>query len=75
MDISSIALTGLQSAQDRFDLTAARVTGASIQQPEDTVDLSQPAVDLLAAKNQFAAMVKVVHVADDMQKSSLNLLA
>jgi hypothetical protein len=75
VDISSIALTGLQSAQDRFDLAAARVTGASIQQPDDTVDLSQPAVDLLAAKNQFSASLKVVHVANDIEKSSLNLLA
>jgi flagellar hook protein FlgE len=74
VDISSIALSGLQSAQDRFDLAAARVTGAS-SQPEDTVDLSQSAVDLVAAKDQFGAAVRVVHVADQMQKSALNILA
>jgi flagellar hook protein FlgE len=74
VDISSIALTGLESAQDRFDLAAARVTGASTQPEADTVDLSQPVVDLLAARNQFAGAVEVVHVADDMQKALLDVM-
>jgi flagellar hook protein FlgE len=42
---------------------------------EDTVDLSQQAVDMLTAKNQFSVMTRVVDVTDQMQKSLLDILA
>ena len=74
MDISSIALTGMQDAQGRFERAVAGVTKASTDS-QDTVDLSQHAVDLVAAKNQFAADVQVERTADQMQKSLLNILA
>ncbi|HEV2445204.1 MAG TPA: hypothetical protein VGS58_04760 [Candidatus Sulfopaludibacter sp.] len=74
MDISSIALTGIQNAQDRFDRAAAGVTRAAAG-ADDTVQLSQSAVELLAAKNQFGVAIQVTHVAGEMQKSLLNLLA
>jgi len=73
MDISSIALTGLQNAQNRFDRAAAAVTRAS-SNPEDVVDLSRQTVEMLAAKNQFSASVRVARVADEMQKSLLDML-
>jgi len=41
----------------------------------DTVDLSQEAVSLLAAKNQFAVGVDLLKTAENMQKSLINLLA
>lgn len=73
MDISAIALSGLQNAQNRFDRAAAGVTRATLN-PGDSVDLSQQAVDMLAAKTQFGASIRVAHVADEMQKSLLDML-
>ncbi len=41
----------------------------------DNVDLSQQAVSLLTAKkNQFAANLNVLKIADEMQKSIINLV-
>ena len=74
MDISSIALSGLQNASRQLDRAAAGVIRAS--SPEsDGADLSQTAVEFLAAKAQFSAAIRVAHLADQMQKSSLDILA
>jgi flagellar hook protein FlgE len=71
MDVSSIALQGMQQAQLQLENSARRVASAN----SDTVDLSQEMVSLLTAKNQFAANSNVVKIADEMQKSVINLLA
>ena len=79
VDISSIALQGLQQAQSQFDSSAQRLASIGSQTPDganvDTVSLSTEAVSMLAAKNQFAANINVLKVADEMQKSVVNLLA
>jgi hypothetical protein len=41
----------------------------------DTVELSQEAVGLLSAKDQFGANIDVLKIVDDMQKSAIQLLA
>ncbi len=71
---SSIALAGLQNAQDRFNTAASGVVRAS-SGSGDTVDLSQQAVNMLTAKSEFGASIRMVQVADEMQKTALNLLA
>ena len=71
MDISAIALDGMNQASARFDRAARQLTAAATPIPEeDSVDLSTAAVNLLAARNQFAASAKVAHVADDLLKLS-----
>lgn len=78
MDVSSIALQGLELAQLQLEKSASRLASAGTSSPSgapvDTVDLSQEAVAMLSAKNQFSANINVLKIADDMQKSAINLL-
>ncbi len=80
MDLLGIAQQGLQKAQGQFDQSAQRIaqsglnTGQS-QTPSDSVNLSDAAVSLLGAQNQYEANLGVAHVADQMQKAAINLLA
>ena len=77
MDVSSIALQGLQQAQLQVDTSARRLASAG-SSPDgadvDTASLSPEAVALLSAKSQFAANINVLKIADNMQKSLINLL-
>jgi hypothetical protein len=41
----------------------------------DSVDLSSEAVDLLTAKDQYLASLKVVEAGQDIARHTLNLLA
>ncbi len=76
MDVSSIALRGLQRAQVQVENSAGRIArwAGSSGGGMDSVDLSQDAVALLAAKDQFGANISVLKVADKMQKSVINLM-
>ena len=68
MDITSIALSGLNSSQASFERAAARLsTGAG--------DLATDTVNLLQAKNDFAANISVVKAADEIAKHTIDLLA
>lgn len=71
MDISAVT-AGLNVAQTRFEKAATGIASAAVE--PDSVSLSQQAVDLLSAKNQVGVDLKVTHIADEMQKSLLNLL-
>ncbi len=79
MDLPSIALSGLDQAQTRFDQAAVRVAsvpGASADgTPVDTVDLSTAAVAVLSARYDVEASLKMVKIANDMQYQILQLLA
>jgi flagellar hook protein FlgE len=70
MQISAIALQGLERAQTQFDRSASRLASP----PADTVDLSAEAVSLIAARNSFETNIKVLEVADKMRGAALNLL-
>lgn len=72
MDISAIALGGLQDAQAKLERSAARLAAAN---PSDTVDLSTAAVDLLSSKSIFEANIEVLKIADRMYKQTLDLFA
>ena len=79
MDVSSIALQGLEQAQAQLERSAGRLARVGANTPQgagvDQVDLSQEAVAMLSAKNQFSSNINVLKIADDMQKSVINLLA
>ncbi|MGA2185996.1 MAG: flagellar basal body rod C-terminal domain-containing protein [Bryobacteraceae bacterium] len=75
------ALEGMLKAETQLDTTASRIANlpfptvpASQNPPQDIVDLSAEMVSLLETRNNFAANVKVAHVADDIQKSTLSIL-
>lgn len=71
--MSSIVLGGLNQAQASLENTAHRISGAAGQ--SDSVDLSTDAVALIQAKNDFGANIKVLKVADEMEKSAISILA
>jgi hypothetical protein len=76
MDISAIALQGLEGAQGRFDSAASKLSlAASVQVTGDVTDLSQATVDLLAAKNDFEGNLKVAKIADEMERATIDMLA
>jgi len=80
MDILGIAQQGLLQAQGQFEQTAQRISQAGLNTgsstpPGDSVSLSDEAVSLMSAKNQYETDLGVAHVADEMQQATLNLLA
>ncbi|HEX3742701.1 MAG TPA: hypothetical protein VHW09_02175 [Bryobacteraceae bacterium] len=80
MDIFGIAQQGLQQAQGQFDQAAQHIAQSGLnpgsgQPAGDSVSLSDDAVSLMTAKNQFEADLGLAHTADEMQKATLNLLA
>jgi flagellar basal body rod protein FlgG len=97
MDISAIALQGLNQAQAQLEQAGGRfqttctcsrpvfssITAAGVASieansgdgtPVDTANLSDAAVSVLAAKSAFAANIKLLKVADEMQSQAINLL-
>jgi len=77
MDISAIALQGLEQAQVQLEAAATAIAGggaSSSGQGADTVDLSTAVVALLTAKNQFALDIGVLKVADQTQKSLIDVV-
>ena len=71
------ALAGMQEADRQVDTTASRLARLPFSNtaPQDTIDLSAEMVNLLQARDNFAANAKVVHVADSIQQNMLNILA
>jgi flagellar hook protein FlgE len=67
----SAAIGGLDQAARLLNQTASRLA----ESPQDQVSLSDEAVSLLQAKNSYQANLNSIKVADEMQKSTLNLLA
>jgi len=72
MDVTSIALGGLEQAQSQLDSTAKQIAG--LGSPTDTVDLSQAAVSLLQARNDFQANLATIKVNDQMTQSLFDVL-
>jgi len=78
MDISSIALQGLEQASTQLDAAASCIAGAGAVQygvALDTVSVSQELVALMTAQSLFAANINVLKTADQAQQSPLNILA
>ena len=78
MDLSAIALQGLQQADAQLEKAASRIASAAALSPDgsnvDTVDISAEIVALLAAKNQFSVNAATLKVASEVQKSAVDLL-
>ena len=66
MDAISIGAAGLNSATQRFDVSAQAVVGG---------DIVSGATDLISAKVDFQASAKVIKVADQMLGTLLDIKA
>lgn len=77
MDISAIALQGLDAAQGQLEAAATAIAsaGALSGGANDTVSLSTEVVALLSAKNQASVDIATLKIADQTQKSLVDLLA
>ena len=79
MDLSAIALQGLERGQAQLEQAAARLAGAGAESPDganlDTVELSAEIVALMSAKTQFSANLSTLKTADQIQKSAIDLMA
>lgn len=75
----SIPLGGMSRATSDFNRAASGIARATVppsttQSPVDTIDLSHEMVALLQAKNDYAANAKAVHVFDQMNRSTLDMI-
>jgi hypothetical protein len=77
MPVTYTALGGLQQAENQLNRTASLLARSPFftGPPQDEVSLSDAAVSLLEAKNSYLANPDSIKVADEMQKSTLSLLA
>lgn len=77
MQVTYTALGGLQQAEELMERSASRLARAplSMGAPQDEVSLSGEAISVLAAKTSYEANLGAIKVADEMQKSTLSLLA
>ena len=77
MDVSSIALQGLQLANAQLEAAAANIAGAASPDaaPVDVVDLSAEMIALMSAKALFKANIATLKTADQMQKSLIDITA
>lgn len=65
------SLEGLSRSEAQFNQAAQQIALAPVA-PEDTVSLSDAAVQLIQAKNNFDANTKAIKVEDQMTQSLLN---
>lgn len=77
MDVTSIGLAGALAAQSSFARSATNIATASngAAAPQDKVDLSTSAVNMLQAKNDFDANLATVKAGDDMTRTAIDMLA
>jgi hypothetical protein len=79
MDLSAIALAGLQQAAAQLEKAATRIASFGAASPDqtnlDTVDLSAEMVALMAAKNQSSINLNLLKTAAEIQQNSIDLMA
>jgi len=79
MDLSAIALQGLEQGQVQLEQAATRLAGAGADSADgaglDTVDLSAEIVALMSAQNQFSASLSILKTAEELQKNTLDVMA
>ena len=79
MNVTGTALEGLKRAESQLETAAgriARLPAAAEPTPEaDSVSLSDELVQLIEAKNNFKANLKVLQTADEIQQHTLDILA
>lgn len=72
-DAVSSALEGMSRAMAQLNRAASDIAVAPAA-GEDTVDLSAAMVALLESRNSFEANVKMLKVAEEMDRSLINVL-
>jgi hypothetical protein len=70
---------GMTQASADFDRAASNIARSSgptqkADSPEDTVDLSTSAVDLLQAKSDFEANTRTFRISDEMNRTVLDMI-
>jgi len=70
-------VTGLLHSMEQFNQAASQIARETVpgSDAQDTTDLSAAAVALVQSKNSFDANTKVVEVADEMDKTLVNMIA
>jgi hypothetical protein len=79
VELSAIALSGLDRASAAFDQSARAIATAGTAAPEsapvDTVDLATAVVGMVQAREDFGANIQALRTADEMQRQVLDILA
>jgi flagellar hook protein FlgE len=79
MDISSIALQGLEQSSAQVDAAVSQIASAGSLSgggaPVDVVSLSKEMVALMSARTAFSANVAVFKTAEETQQNTLNVMA
>ena len=75
MQAISSALGGLHRAETLLNQTASQLAQSPFAAPEDQISLSDAAVALIEARSSYQANLNSIKVADQMQKSTLSLIA
>jgi hypothetical protein len=79
MDVSAIALQGLQQAGAQLEQAAATIASFGASTPAganlDVVDLSSAIIALSSAQTQSSLNISTLKVADQMQKSVIDMIA
>lgn len=80
-DAISFALVGLQAASAHLNKTAEKIASSvspdtsDVPASGDSIDISDAAIQLLAARNGFAAGTKLLKVLNEQERRTLDLLA
>ncbi len=79
MEVQSIALAGLEKAQERLAAVAKRLASSSVNSAyaantTDQVDLSAEMVALLEAKTAAQANLKLVESANELASKTIDIL-
>ena len=77
MNVAATALTAMAAATQQLNDVADGVARSASLDPaqSDTVDISEQAVKLLSARSAFEVAVRVARIANETEKSLLDLLA
>jgi hypothetical protein len=77
MDLSAIALQGIDQTEIQLEKAATRVASAGSLDAtgSDTVDLSGEMVALLSAKNEFSVNLQTLKIADEVPSNVIDLMA
>ena len=79
MDLSAIALQGLQQADSQLNQAATRIASFGATSPDstslDTVNLSAEMVALMSAQDLASVNLKTLQTADEIQKSLIDIMA
>jgi hypothetical protein len=79
MDLSAIAVQGLQQAETQLEAAATRIASMGADSSDgmslDTVDLSTEMVALMVAKAQASVSLKTLETAGEIAKNVIDVMA